>query len=58
VAWLRETGHVIDLDYPLYTSGVIVEKAGGQVESPELPVNLVAHWDEMPRRSLASSCEM
>ena len=101
VARLRETGDVIDLDYPLFfvdrvedavpagpqapqvrrpvserlrwprllgqpanalpersdTSGIVAEEARCQVESPDLPVDLVAHREGMPRRRPASSWE-
>lgn len=102
MARLRETGDVIDLNYPLFfvdrvedavpagpqapqvrrpvservrrprlvgeladalsecseTSGLVAEEARCQVESPDLPVDLVAHREGMPRRRPASSLDM
>jgi hypothetical protein len=39
------------------TDGIVVEEARRLVESLNLPVDLVAHRDDMPRRRPASSCD-
>lgn len=39
------------------TSRIVAEEARCQVESADLPVDLVAHREDMPRRRPASSCE-
>ena len=98
---LRQTGDVIDLDYPPFfvdrvedavppgpqaaqvrrpvrerlqrprligelanrfpersdTDGIIAEEARRLVQSLNLPVDLIAHRDGMPRRRPASSCD-
>ena len=39
------------------TGGIVAEEARRLIQSLHLPVDLIAHWDGMPRRRPASSCE-